>query len=165
MKDTSDILRSLNRQYMYEIWQHAKANDLDQLSEEEQQIGKLMLEHEEYHNQFEFADALEDYQFDPESGVNPFLHISIHVIVENQLKSKQPIEAYQFYNSIRRKKVSHHETIHLIGNIFAPLMFQVLKRKEPFDNELYQQLLKKYKDKKPEKIYAAIEKELEFIFK
>jgi hypothetical protein len=165
MKDETDVIKSLDRQHMLEIWQHAKTNDLDYLSEEEQLIGKLMLEHEEYHNQFELADALEDYHFDPESGVNPFLHITIHAIVENQLKSKQPIEAYQFYNSMRRKKVSHHETIHLIANIFAPLMFQVLKRQEPFDNELYKQLLKKYKDKKPEKIYPAIEKELDDIFK
>jgi hypothetical protein len=66
---------------------------------------------------------------------------------------------------MRRKKVNHHETIHLIANIFAPLMFQVLKRQESFDNELYKQLLKKYKDKKPEKIYPAIGKELDFIFK
>lgn len=165
MADTTDILRSLNRQRMYEIWQQAKTGNLESLSEEAQLIGKLMLEHEEYHNHFEFADALEDYQFDPENSVNPFLHITIHVVVENQLKLKEPIEAYQFYNSMRKKKVSHHETIHLIGNILGPLLFQVLKRNEPFDNNLYKRLLKKYKDKKPEKIYTAIGKELDFIFR
>ncbi len=165
MENEKDIFRSLNRRYMHRIWEYAKNNKLDELSEEEQAIGKLMLEHEEYHNQFEFTDVMEDYPFYPGKEVNPFFHITIHVIVENQLKAKDPIEAYQFYNAMRRKKISHHETIHLIGSILVPLLFQLLKRQEPFDNELYKRLLKKYRDKKPEKISRALEKEIASLFK
>ena len=47
MKDGSDIFRGLNRQQMYQIWQYTKANDLDHLSEEEQLIGKFMLEYKD----------------------------------------------------------------------------------------------------------------------
>lgn len=89
--------------------------------EEERRLAELMLEHQdEYFNQFEMADVLGDHQFDPESGTDPFLHITFHTIVENQLEAKDPIEVYQFYNSMRKKKVSHHDTIHLIGAILAP---------------------------------------------
>ena len=50
--------------------------------------------------------------------VNPFLHITIHTVIENQLEARDPIEVLQFYNAMRKKKCSHHDTIHLIGAIF-----------------------------------------------
>jgi hypothetical protein len=138
---------------MHAIWEHAKKNDLDNLSDEERQLAEIMLQHEdEFFNQFEFADVLDDYEYDPESEVNPFLHIIIHAVVENQLRAKDPIEAYQFYNAMRKKKATRHDTIHLIGNILVPLIFQTLKQKTPFDVDLYKRLLKIYKDKKPDKI-------------
>ena len=115
-----------------------------------------MLEHEEYHNQFEIADLLSDHDFDPEKGVNPFLHITFHILVENQLKSREPVEVYQFYNSMRKKKVGHHDSIHLVGCILIPLLFQALKQNIPFDNDFYMHQLKKFKGKNPEKIYSAL---------
>ena len=164
MEDKFDIFGDSNRDHMYKIWQSAKSNELDELTEEEQLYGKLMLEHEEYHNQFEFSDILGEQEVDPETGVNPFLHISLHVIVENQLKSRDPIEAYQFYNSMMKKRVSRHETIHLIAHIFTPIIVHTLQRQAPFDIELYRGLLKKYSSRRPEKIYPAVTKELDSIF-
>jgi len=151
-----DEFKALNRKHLHEIWQYAKDNNMDHLSEEEQQIGKCMLEHEEYHNQFEIADLLKDHDFAPEKEVNPFLHITLHVIVEHQLKSREPIEVYQFYNSMRNKRVNHHDTVHLIANIFNPVIFRVFQQKESFDIEFYKRLLKKYKGKHPEKIYSSL---------
>jgi len=118
-----------------------------------------MLEHSEYHNQFEIADLLHDYKYDPESQVNPFLHIVFHQIVENQLESRDPIEAFQFYNSVRQKKVPRHEAIHCIATILSYLLPDALKGIAPFDIERYRSLLKKLKDKKPEKLMQALEKE------
>ena len=158
-------MRELNRQSMQKIWQLAKTDQLDVLSEEDKQLGEIMLQHQdEFFNQFEFADVIGDYDFDPKSEVNPFLHVMIHSIVENQLQLKDPIEAYQFYNSMRRKKLSHHDTIHLIGSILVPLLFHSMKIKKQFDRNLYNRLLKKYMDIKPDKISAAVNKDLSFIF-
>jgi hypothetical protein len=110
------------------------------------------------------ADLTYDHEFDPDSEANPFLHITIHLIVENQLKNRDPIEAYQFYNSMRKKKVSLHEAVHLIGAILAPLIVSLLQQKREFDLDFYVTLLKKYKTKKPDKIWDALDEDLAFLF-
>ncbi|MBW1675318.1 MAG: DUF1841 family protein [Deltaproteobacteria bacterium] len=156
-------LRRLNRERMHMIWQVAKSGDLDVLDGQERRLAELMLEHQdEYFNQFEMADVLGDHQFDPESETDPFLHITFHTIVENQLEAKEPIETYQFYNSMRKQKVSHHNTVHLVGAILAPLILNTLQQRRAFDLEKYKSLLKKCKDKKPEKIMEWLDRDPEW---
>jgi hypothetical protein len=152
-------LRRLNREHMHMIWEVVKTGDLDVLDAEERQIAEVMIEHQdEYFNQFEMADVLGDHQFDPESETDPFLHVIFHTIVENQLEARDPIEVYQFYNSMRKKKVSRHDTIHLIGAMLTTLVVSTLKGRV-FDLEQYKSLLKKAKAKKPEKIMEWLERE------
>ena len=124
-----------------------------------------MLEHkDEYFNEFEMADITYDYQYDPDTEENPFLHITFHVVVENQLADKDPIEVLQFYNSMRKKKYPRHDTIHLIAAILAPLIFQVMRERREFDLDNYRALLKKYKNRKPSKIYESLEKDHDALF-
>jgi len=117
-----------------------------------------MVEHEdEFYNQLEFADLTYDHDYDPDTEYNPFLHITIHSIVEAQLEQKEPIETLQFYNAIRKKKYSHHDAIHFIGQILSCLIFDVLQNKKPFDSDLYRKLLKKYKSRNPEKLMDLLD--------
>ncbi len=51
---------------------------------------------------------------------------------------------------------SHHETVHLVGAVLAPMMFDVLKEQRVFDVDAYKDLLKKYKSRKPEKIWDLL---------
>ena len=151
-------LRQVSREKMYELWGRAKERNYEGLNDEEKRIAKIMVEHEdEFHNQFEFADLTYDHDYDPDTEYNPFLHITIHSIVEAQLEQKEPIETLQFYNAIRKKKCSHHDTIHFVGQILSCLIFDVMKHKQPFNLELYRKLLKKYKSRNPEKFMELLE--------
>ena len=51
----------------------------------------MLMHEDEFFNEFEFADVLHDREFDPDTDVNPFLHITIHNAVENQLAAKDPL--------------------------------------------------------------------------
>ena len=156
--ETRKILRQISREEMYELWGRAKERNYEGLNEEEQRIAKIMVEHEdEFHNQLEFADLTYDHDYDPDTEYNPFLHITIHSIVEAQLELKEPIETLQFYNAVRKKKYSHHDTIHFVGQILSCLIFDVMKYKKPFNSELYRKLLKKYKTRNPEKLMDLLE--------
>ena len=117
----------------------------------------MLLHKDEFFNVFEFADVVSEREFDPDTDVNPFLHITIHTVIEKQLAVRDPIEAFQFYNAMRNKKCSHHDTIHLIGAILVPLMFDTMKNKAPFDNDRYVSMLKKYKSRNPDKIWALLD--------
>jgi len=153
-------LRHSSREHFYDLWRNAQDGDLEDLDEEEQRLAKIMLAHsEEYYNQFEFADTLADHEFDPENEINPFLHVTLHAVMEKQIEDRSPIEAFQFYNAMVRKKCTRHETIHLLLTIFIKFLFPVLKNREEFDLEGYRKLLKTYMSRKPEKIMKLLENE------
>ena len=154
-------LKKLTGEHHQAIWESAKKGELHGLSPEDRKTAEIMLAHEEFHNQFEIADLLSEHEYDPEREVNPFLHVTLHVITETQLENRDPIEVFQFYNAMRKKNASHHEAIHLIGIVFTPLMFDTFRAKKPFDLEEYRSRLNKMKALKPEKIFASIAKEEE----
>jgi len=153
IKEADSELRRVSRNLMQRIWKKVKAGDIKDLSPEERRLGEIMLEHEdEFFNEFEFSDITADHAYEPETEVNPFLHILIHSIVETQIEEKNPIEVVQFYKAMQKKGSSRHDTIHLIGTILAPVMFSVMQDKAPFDIATYRELLRKYKSKDPEEI-------------
>ena len=155
-------LRKKSHEQFRSIWKAAQTGDLDSLSDEQRSLAGIMIEHEQYHDQFEIANMFYDYDYDAGSKTNPFLHITLHQVIQDQLEQREPIEALQFYNSMRRHKVSRHEAIHCIAAILSFLFYDLSARKEEFDNEKYRSLLRKYKNKKPEKLMDALEKEFAF---
>jgi len=153
-----ETLREINREHFHEIWKKARNGELQDLDEEEQRLGKIMLDHsDEYFNQFEFADAMAGHKYNPESEVNPFLHVTLHAVAEKQIQGRDPIEAFQFYNAMVRKKCSRHEAIHLLSIILVKFIFQTLNGNTPFPLDSYCKILKEYKSRNPKKIDQLFE--------
>jgi hypothetical protein len=155
-----EAFRQANREHLHHIWRRAQDGQLDGLAEEERRLAEIMLAHsDEYFNQFEFADVLTDHDFNPESEVNPFMHVALHALLEKQLKDHEPIEALQFYNAMLRNKCTTHEAIHLLMAILLKFLFPIFKKRSTFDLGGYQKLLKICKTRKPEKIIALLDSE------
>lgn len=106
-------------------------------------IGKIMLDHPEFHNTWEFSDILNDVEYDVNTEVNPYLHIFIHSIVENQIALKEPKETSQTLKLLQELGLSRHEAIHEIGTALSYELFELLRHQKPFNNERYIQRLKK----------------------
>ncbi len=161
----NDMLNKVSREHMHKIWQAVKNGELDDLNDEEKLLAEIMLAHkEEYHNDFEFADVTHERKYDPDSETNPFLHITFHSIVENQLKERDPIETYQFYNAMLRKNMARHDTIHLIGKVIANFLFRMMKNNIEFDLNDYKSILKKCKNTNPKKVWETIDKEFNRLY-
>jgi hypothetical protein len=158
-KDLRHDLKRLTGEHKRVLWEIAKTGDLNGLSPEDKKLAEIMLEHEEFHNQFEIADVLSEHEYDPDKETNPFLHVTMHAIAETQLENRDPIEVYQFYNAMRKKKASHHDAVHLIGVVLAPLIWKTLREQRAFDLEEYRSRLRKLKYIKPEKIFDFLAKE------
>jgi Domain of unknown function (DUF1841) len=155
-----EAFRQANREHLYHIWRRAQDGQLDGLAEEERRLAEIMLAHsDEYFNQFEFADVLADHEFNPENEVNPFMHVTLHAVLEKQVKDHEPIEALQFYNAMLRNKCSAHEAIHLLMGILLKFLFPIFKKRRTFDLDGYRRLLKICKTRKPEKIVALLDTE------
>ncbi len=158
-----EALRQVNRENLHGIWQRARKGKLEGLTEEEQRLGKVMLQHsDEYFNQFEFADVTADRDFDPGTEVNPFLHVTLHAVIEKQLEDRDPIEAFQFYNAMIKNKCTRHEAMHLLMTVLVRFLFPMLKTQSSFPLDRYSELLKKYKSRKPDKIIGLLEEERDF---
>ena len=66
------LFREVSRKEMYDLWQSAKEGDLEGLTDEEERIAKIMLDHQdEFYNQFEFADLTYDHDYDPDTEYDP----------------------------------------------------------------------------------------------
>jgi PHD/YefM family antitoxin component YafN of YafNO toxin-antitoxin module len=159
-ESTAGLLRVLSRKHLHAVWEKAKTGDIQDLAPEDQRTARIMLEHQsEFFDQFEFADLTYDHEYDPDTEVNPFLHIAIHTIVEDQLENRDPPEVFRFYEAMRKRKCSHHDAVHITGAILSPLLFGLLRNRTAFDPERYIALLKKYKNHRPEKIIDLLEDE------
>jgi hypothetical protein len=155
------LLRLADRQLLHRIWLKAREGNVEALRGEERLLAEVMLDHaDEFFNQFEFSDVIGENEFDPQSETDPFKHVALHVVVENQLKSREPVEAIQFYNAMRRRKCSHHDATHLLAAILLHFLVPVLEHKKGrFELNGYRRLLKKFKSRRPEKIMGLLEKE------
>ena len=155
-----DALRSVNRRDLHQIWLKAREGKMEGLTEEEQRLGKVMLDHsDEYFTQFEFADVMADHQFDQDSEVDPYMHVTLHTVIEKQVADRDPIEALQFYNAMISRKCSRHEALHLLAAILLKFLFPVLQGRRELRLDTYRELLKKYKSRRPDKIQDLLNEE------
>ncbi len=91
------LLNDGSRTQMSEIWEKAKTHDFEGLDDEKQRIAKIMVEHEdELYKQFEHADLTYDPKANPDTGYDPFLHITIHSIVKLSWKTMTPSRSFNF---------------------------------------------------------------------
>jgi hypothetical protein len=137
----SAAFRQYSQQKFFEIWQ--KASEEEKLEGEEASIAAAMLEHGEYYDTWEKADTLANYEYDPETDVNPFLHVTIHSIVENQIAMNTPREVRTTLEKLEAKGESHHEAVHKIGTALIEEIFRTMKHNKPFDQKRYIQNLKR----------------------
>lgn len=130
-----------HRRNLFLIWQKMKAHK--PLPDDEQLIGKIMSEHPEFHNTWEFADVLNDVDYDLQSEVNPYFHVTIHSMVERQLAQNEPNEVRELYEALLSRRMKRHTIIHRLGDILFTEIYHCLKAKRPFNNRRYIQKLKR----------------------
>lgn len=140
MNELSNGLNQPNKKLFFEIWRKVKAGL--SLKGEARLIGKIMLEHKEYHNTWEFADILEEVEYDPNTEVNPFMHITVHTIIENQLARDEPKGIRKIFKEMMTQEKDRHQVIHRIGAALTEEMWEMMKERRPFDETNYFKSLK-----------------------
>jgi len=135
-----DELRQFSRENLHRIWQTAKDNRT--LAGEEHRLSEAMRAHPEYHNAWEFGDVTGSAQHEV-AGTNPYLHITVHAIVEGQLEADDPPEVTQALQRLRRSGFNRHDAIHLIGTAWIRGMHPVLGEGKAFELEKYRKHLRR----------------------
>ena len=74
----------------------------------------LIAQHPEYHDLLESPEAALEQEFRPEGGqMNPFLHLSLHLVIAEQISIDQPAGIRGAYTSLR-KRLDMHDAEHAI---------------------------------------------------
>ena len=99
------------RQFFFDTWRKYNARDI--LTPLETQALDWVLEHPEYHALLNQPDRYLHQDYLPDFGaVNPFLHLSLHLSVTEQISIDQPPGIRAEYERLARKHGSFHEAAH-----------------------------------------------------
>jgi len=110
------------RQVFFNTWQKYS------LSQPLQGVESLLLDvillHPEYHSILENPDKYLDFDFPPEQGKgNPFLHMSLHVTIEEQLSIDNPTGIRENFKNLQKKR-DKHDAQHVLLECLAEAIWK-----------------------------------------
>lgn len=128
--------REQARRFFFDTWtkyrQGGVLSDLERIA-----LGVIAL-HPEYHGLLEDAARNLDRDFAPEDGaMNPFLHLSLHLAVEEQLSIDQPPGLRAHYERIAASSGSAHDAKHALLECLGKTLWQAQRAGVPPDPAIY----------------------------
>ena len=130
--------RSKQREFLANSWQkHVTAQTLEPL---ELQLALIVQKHPEYHALINDINL----EYFPEQGkTNPFLHINLHLALQDQLALNQPTGITDIYKKLIVIHSNAHEAEHIMMEFIAEMIYYSQKYNTPFDQEKYLKKLQK----------------------
>jgi len=101
-------------------------------------------EHPEYHaDLISVEDALnKDYGVDSGRS-NPFLHLSMHLSIEEQISIDQPPGIRQAFALLTQRVDSRHAAMHEVMECLGEVLWRAQRDQQPIDGQVYIELIKK----------------------
>jgi len=96
------LSRHQSRQFFFDTWHKYHHQEL--LSDMEKIALNIILLHPEYHSILDDTERYHDKDYPPEMGnTNPFLHMSMHIAIKEQLSIDQPSGIKERFNRLQKK--------------------------------------------------------------
>lgn len=100
--------------------------------------GDWIAEHPEYHAELDDLDAALAAVYDVEAGrTNPFLHLSMHLSISEQVSIDQPHGIKQAYALLAAKRGSAHEAHHEVMECLGEMIWESQRSGLPPDGHKY----------------------------
>jgi hypothetical protein len=107
-------------------------------------IANLISQHPEYHIFFDDPEKNQDKDFTPEMGqTNPFLHLGMHIAIQEQLTTQRPNGINNLYLSLCNKMGDSHKAEHKIMDCLGGMLWQAQKENITPDENTYLECIKK----------------------
>jgi hypothetical protein len=130
------------RRFLIDAW--AKYRAQAPLTDLEKIAAGLIAMHPEYHATFEAPDPQVDRDYQPEAGaVNPFLHLSLHLAVAEQLAIDQPPGIRAELERIRAARGDEHAALHAVLDCLGEVVWHAQRHRTPPDATLYLECLRR----------------------
>ena len=107
-------------------------------------ISTLISQHPEYHDFFDNIEQNQDKDFTPEMGqTNPFLHLGMHMAIQEQVATRRPDGINTLYLSLCNKLGDSHEAEHKMMDCLGAMLWQAQRENIPPDENTYLECIKK----------------------
>jgi len=129
-----------HRKVLWTAWNRAELGlPLDAMG---QRIVEVIALHPEYHAMFADQERFLDRDQQPDDGLNPYLHLSLHLALEEQLATRQPPAIVTaLHHLLQVKGMDRHQALHQLLELLAETMHQAQRRGGEPDVLAYQQRL------------------------
>ena len=127
------------RQMYTSAWQKRCANAV--LSPLEAQIATVIEDHPEYHDAVT-GDLEQDFAVDG-GQTNPFLHMGMHIAIQEQLSTDRPAGIAGLYTQIVQQIGDAHEADHKVMECLGEMLWQAQRDNRMPDEGAYLNCLKK----------------------
>lgn len=127
------------RRFFIAVWQKYQSQQI--LADIEKITLSILLDHPEYHAYLS-EDAI-DRDWNPEHGeTNPFLHIGMHLAIEEQVSIDQPAGVRDLCAALTRKLDSAHAARHLMMDGLGEMIWQAQRQQTTPDPAIYLDILR-----------------------
>jgi len=128
--------RDQARGFFFDLW--AKSRARSPLTPLESMALEILADHPEYHAVLEDPERHREREWHPEDGeTNPFLHLSMHLAIEEQLSIDQPPGIRDAVEALARRRGSAHDARHDVMECLAEVVWQAQRYGKAFDNDAY----------------------------
>lgn len=130
------------RRFFFETW--SKYRRGEPLAGLEQTALAVILLHPEYHPLLEDAERNLEREFTPDGGqLNPFLHLSLHLAIEEQLSIDQPPGIRARYEALVKATGSEHDAKHDVLECLGETIWEAQRSAKPPDEQAYLECLER----------------------
>lgn len=136
------------RRFFFDTWQKYRRGEA--LTDLEKVALHVISLHPEYHALLDRPEQHRERDYSPESGqVNPFLHLSLHLAIEEQLAIDQPHGIRSYYQRLLAKTASEHDAKHDVLECLGESIWQAQRDGTPPDEKGYLECLERQAGVKP----------------
>ena len=132
--------RAEARRFLFNTWNKHKAGEI--LTPLESMALDAIFLHPEYHFMLDDEDRYIEQDYLPGfADVNPFLHLSLHLAVAEQLSIDQPPGICGAFERLRTKTGDEHQALHIVLDCLAETMWQAQRNGTGPDPAVYRDCL------------------------
>lgn len=128
--------RETSRRFFVEVWRKYREGEI--LQPLENLIAGVIIQHPEYHELLEDRAAALEADFDPESGApNPFLHMGLHITIQEQYGADRPAGIRDLYEIGLENMADPHLLEHRIMEPLGEALWQAQRNQTMPDEDDY----------------------------
>ncbi|MBE0625190.1 MAG: DUF1841 family protein [Burkholderiales bacterium] len=130
------------RQFFFDAWR--KHRERVVLAGMDHLAVDIILMHPEYQHVLDDPERYQEREYRPEAGdTNPFLHMSMHLAIEEQLSIDQPAGLKAEFARLAAKSGDRHATCHVVMECLAEMVWRAQRDSAAPDAQAYLECLKR----------------------